>query len=128
MSVYDVSRLKFVKEGKVKQVYEVGDDKFLFDFTDKISVFDKIIPTKIDNKGETLNRCSAHWFNEAEKMGILTHYIEMPSPTQMLVKRAGAFPMKGPHEPDYGWANTSRANYQIPLEVISRHKYRWFDV
>ena len=117
----DTSALKFVKEGKVKRVYEAGDGQFLFDFTDKISVFDQVIPSLVPKKGETLQRCSAHWFKAAKQMGIATHYVDSPSPSQMLVTRAGAFPMSGPHEPNYSWANESRTNYQIPLEVIARY-------
>ena len=66
MEAYDVSALKFVKKGKVKDVYEIAEDTFLFHFTDKISVFDKVIPSLIPRKGETLQRCSAHWFKAAE--------------------------------------------------------------
>src|SRR3989344_6334301 len=117
----DTSTLKFVKEGKVKKVYEVGDDQFLFDFTGKISVFDQVIPSLIPNKGETLQRCSAYWFKAAKKLGIATHYLESPAPNQMLVTRAGSFPMNGPHDPNYSWVNLERNNYQIPLEIISRY-------
>ncbi len=117
----DTSTLKFVKEGKVKEVYAVGDDQFLFQFTDRISVFDQVIPSLIPGKGATLQRCSAHWFKAAKDMGIATHYLESPASNQMLVTRAGAFPMLGAHEPDYSWANESRTNYQIPLEVIARY-------
>ena len=116
----DFSMLPFVKKGKVKSVYEVDSERFLFYFSDRISVFDKVIPTKIPRKGETLQRCSAHWFKVAQKLGIQTHYIESPAPNQMIVRRAGAFPMKD-GEPDYSWANTERTNYQLPLEVIARY-------
>jgi phosphoribosylaminoimidazole-succinocarboxamide synthase len=121
MAQYDVSKLKFVKKGKVKNVYEVAEDMFLFQFTDQISVFDKVIPSLVPRKGETLQRCSAHWFKAAEQLGFNTHYIDSPTPDQMLVYRAGSFPMKGEHDPDYGWLNTKHDNYQIPLEVIARY-------
>jgi len=120
MEAYDVSTLKFVKEGKVKKVYEVADDAFLFVFTDKISVFDKVIPSLIPGKGGSLNGCSSFWLNKADKMGVNTDFIAMPARNQMLVRRAGAFPRKADGEPDYSWADKSRANYQIPLEVIGR--------
>jgi phosphoribosylaminoimidazole-succinocarboxamide synthase len=120
MAEYDVSTLEFVKEGKVKKVYKVGDALYVFDFTDKISVFDKVIPSLIPGKGGSLNVCAAFWLQRAEDMGLKTHFIERCSPTQMLVQRAGAFPMKGPNDPDYGWANKDRTDYQIPLEVIGR--------
>ena len=42
--------------GKVKEVYKVDDDTLEFAYTDNISVFDKIIPSKVPHKGETLCR------------------------------------------------------------------------
>jgi phosphoribosylaminoimidazole-succinocarboxamide synthase len=110
----------FVKKGKVKEVYLTADGNYRFIFTDQISVFDKVIPSLIPHKGESLQRCASHWFKIAEKMGIKTHYLESPAPNEMIVKRAGPFPMKGPHEPDYGWVNPKRTDYQLPLEVIGR--------
>ena len=38
--------MELIRTGKVKEVYDEGD-VLLFKFTDKISVFDKIIPNKI---------------------------------------------------------------------------------
>jgi len=40
-----------------------------FHFTDQISVFDKIIPTLVPHKGETLCRTSEHWFKMADALG-----------------------------------------------------------
>ena len=45
-----------IMTGKVKEVYEVDADTLEFAYTDNISVFDKIIPSKIPHKGETLCR------------------------------------------------------------------------
>lgn len=113
--------IEFVKKGKVKEVYEAkAHGVYLFKFTDQISVFDKIIPSLIPRKGESLLRCSAHWFRTASKLGIQHHYEKSMLPTMMVVKRAGAFPMKD-GEPDYSWVNETRTNYQLPLEVISRY-------
>ena len=86
----------------------------MFVFTDQISVFDKIIPTLIPHKGETLNRTSAYWFGVAEQMGILTHFIESPSPSQMRVKKVEVIR-------DYSKMDICTKNYLIPLEFIVRH-------
>lgn len=117
---YGNTPVTFVKKGKVKEVYAAGEDVFLFKFTDQISVFDKIIPSKIPRKGESLLRCTAHWFRTANKLGINHHYEKSLPPIMMVVKRAGTFPMKD-GGPDYSWANTERTNYQLPLEVIARY-------
>ena len=54
--------MRFLRKGKVKEVYEVSKTELEFVFTDQISVFDKVIPTLVPHKGETLCRTSAHWF------------------------------------------------------------------
>ena len=46
---------KLLMKGKVKEAYDLGD-RLEFRFTDNISVFDKIIPSLIPFKGETLSR------------------------------------------------------------------------
>jgi phosphoribosylaminoimidazole-succinocarboxamide synthase len=107
--------MKLFKKGKVKEVYDVGTGTELeFKFTNNISVFDKVIPTEIPHKGETLCRTSAFWFNYAHKMGIHSHYISTPSPDRMRVKKVDIIK-------DYSQLNKSTKNYLIPLEFICRY-------
>lgn len=106
--------MKLVRTGKVKQVYEVDDQTLEFVFTDNISVFDKVIPSQIPNKGETLCRSAAFWFQVLRKAGIRTHFTELVPPNRMRVKRVEVIP-------DYDRINGSTTNYLIPLEIISRH-------
>jgi len=51
----------FIK-GKVRDVYEVGDDMLLMIATDRISAFDVVFDDLIPNKGKVLNSLSAFWF------------------------------------------------------------------
>jgi len=106
--------MKLVRTGKVKEVYEVDDSTLEFVFTDNISVFDKIIPSQIPFKGETLCRTAAFWFQVCRKAGIRTHFTELVPPNRMRVKRVDVIY-------DYSKMNGSTTNYLIPLEVISRH-------
>ena len=69
--------MKLLVKGKVKEVYELDDEKLRFKFTDQISVFDKVIPSMIPRKGESLCRTSAHWFTIASDMGISSHFISL---------------------------------------------------
>ncbi|NLI37771.1 MAG: phosphoribosylaminoimidazolesuccinocarboxamide synthase [Clostridiaceae bacterium] len=48
--------------GKVRDVYEVGDDMLLMIVTDRISAFDVVFDDLIPNKGKVLNSLSAFWF------------------------------------------------------------------
>ncbi|MCX6653453.1 MAG: phosphoribosylaminoimidazolesuccinocarboxamide synthase [Methanomassiliicoccales archaeon] len=105
--------MKLIRTGKVKQVYEVDDKTLEFVFTDKISVFDKIIPTEIPFKGETLCRTAASWFQLLRKEGIRTHFRELVPPNRMRVKRVDVIS-------DYSKLHCGLSNYLIPMEFISR--------
>jgi len=106
--------MKLVRVGKVKEVYEVDDKTLEFVFTDNISVFDKIIPSKIPFKGETLCRTSAFWFQLLRKSGIRTHFTELVPPNRMRVKKVQVIS-------DYDKLTPETTSYLIPLEFISRH-------
>ncbi|UCH88917.1 MAG: phosphoribosylaminoimidazolesuccinocarboxamide synthase [Thermoplasmata archaeon] len=108
--------MKLFKVGKVKEVYEseTEPDILEFQFTDKISVFDKVIPSTIPHKGESLCRTSTYWFEEAKKLGYNTHFIERPAPDRMKVRRVSIIS-------DYDKITTSTTNYLIPLEFICRY-------
>jgi phosphoribosylaminoimidazole-succinocarboxamide synthase len=105
---------KLLKKGKVKEVYDVGGDELEFMFTDQISVFDKVIPTNVPDKGETLCRTSAHWFEVAKSMGIKTHFEKITGPNLMRVKKVDVIR-------DYSKLTPKSTNYLIPLEFICRH-------
>jgi phosphoribosylaminoimidazole-succinocarboxamide synthase len=105
---------KFLKAGKVKEVYELDEDKLEFKFTDQISVFDKVIPTLVPHKGESLCRTSAHWFDVAQSMGIKTHFVGLSGPNLMQVRKVDVIR-------DYAKLTPETKNYLIPLEFICRH-------
>lgn len=104
---------KLLMKGKVKEAYDLGD-RLEFRFTDNISVFDKVIPSQIPFKGETLSREGVYWFDRAEKMGIKTHFLEYLPPAGMLCKKVDIL------QP--GQITSKSKNYLIPLEWICR----WF--
>lgn len=102
---------KLLMRGKVKEAYDLGD-RLEFKFTDNISVFDKVIPSVIPFKGETLCREGVYWFERASRMGIRTHFLEYLPPSGMLVKKVEII------QPDK-ITNHSRLHL-IPLEFICR--------
>lgn len=106
--------MKLIRKGKVKKVYDVDEETLEFEFTDQISVFDKIIPSEIPYKGETLCRSSAFWFQVLKKSGVRTHFKELVPPNRMRVRKVDVIS-------DYDKLTCSRSNYLIPLEFISRH-------
>lgn len=106
--------MKLLVKGKVKEVYEIDETQLRFKFTDQISVFDKVIPSTIPRKGESICRTSAHWFRIAGQIGVESHFVDMPSPNEMDVKRVSQ--PRNLNMPD-----GERKGAMIPLEFICRH-------
>jgi phosphoribosylaminoimidazole-succinocarboxamide synthase len=55
--------LELVHSGKVRDVYADGDDLLLV-ASDRISVYDVVLPTPIPDKGAILTRLSLWWFDQ----------------------------------------------------------------
>ena len=106
--------MRFLRKGKVKEVYEVSKTELEFVFTDQISVFDKVIPTLVPHKGETLCRTSAHWFKLVEGLGVRTHFLRVLDGNRMRVRRVQVIP-------DYDTITPKTKNFLIPLEIIARY-------
>lgn len=106
--------MRLYKKGKVKEVYEVSDTELEFLFTDQISVFDKVIPTTIPDKGESLCRTSAYWFAEAARQGVRTHFLSLQGGNRMRVRRV-AIPRPGTP------LGKDDRGVLVPLEVIARY-------
>jgi len=103
-----LSDLKLHRRGKVRDVYDVDDERLLIVATDRISAFDCILPTPIERKGEVLTALSEFWFEKLKDV-VANHLIEsnveaMPPALQrhaetlrgraMLVRRAEVFPVE----------------------------------
>src|ERR1700687_3241323 len=58
----DFPGLKLVSRGKVRDLYELGNDLLLV-ATDRLSAFDVVLPTPIPDKGRVLTQLSLFWFN-----------------------------------------------------------------
>jgi len=93
--------------GKVRDTYELGD-RLLIVATDRLSAFDVVLPTGIEDKGKVLTKLSLFWFRQVEDI-IPNHIIETDAdryPTalrryadalrdrSMLVKKAKVLPVE----------------------------------
>jgi phosphoribosylaminoimidazole-succinocarboxamide synthase len=52
-----------VGSGKVRELYELDKQRLLLVSSDRISVFDVVLPTEIPDKGRVLNGLSGFWFS-----------------------------------------------------------------
>src|SRR2546421_8622651 len=51
-----------VASGKVREIYEIDDERLLLVASDRISTFDVVLPTEIPDKGRVLTGLSGYWF------------------------------------------------------------------
>jgi phosphoribosylaminoimidazole-succinocarboxamide synthase len=77
-------KARFIRSGKVKDIYEYDKDHLLFHFTDRVSAFDVVLPTNIPRKGEALCKMGAYWF---ETLGVPNHMVRLEGPSMMVVKK-----------------------------------------
>jgi phosphoribosylaminoimidazole-succinocarboxamide synthase len=57
-----------VGSGKVRELYELDDERLLLVASDRISTFDVVLPTEIPDKGRVLTGLSAFWFARASEL------------------------------------------------------------
>jgi phosphoribosylaminoimidazole-succinocarboxamide synthase len=92
-----VSDLKLLSSGKVREVYEWEDD-LLMVASDRISIYDVVLPTSIPDKGKVLNRMSIFWFGLTADI-VPNHYVSDDVPEEaaergMRVKRLEMYPVE----------------------------------
>ena len=91
MPKIDISKLTLLKKGKVKNIYNVDESRILFEFSDRVSAFDVVLPSDIPGKGEILCKFASFWFNYLETPN---HMIEVIEPNMMIVKRLKIIPIE----------------------------------
>ena len=102
-----IAGLELIHRGKVRDVYQVDDERYLLVATDRISAFDCILPTQIERKGAVLTAISAFWFDKLGGISpnhlITTDVDEMPDTVRRvpelrgrssLVKKTKVFPVE----------------------------------
>ena len=103
--------MDFMKQGKVRDIYDFGDT-LLIVATDRISAFDVVMDDPIPDKGRILTQISAFWFKATD--GIIANH--------MISTSAGAFPPEcQPHrEILEGRSMWVRKADPLPVECIVR--------
>lgn len=98
--------MKKISSGKVREIYEVDDDKLMLVVSDRISAFDVILPNEVPDKGKILNKISEFWFDYTKDFVknhvISTDLSEFPEEFQkeefkdrsMLVKKLKMLPIE----------------------------------
>lgn len=105
-----IASLKFLRSGKVRDIYEVDDDHLLIVATDRISAFDCVLPNAIPHKGQVLTQLSRFWFNRFAKI----------VPNHLVTTEIEEFPaeLKEKLSPESKSALIGRAMYVNCAEVV----------
>jgi phosphoribosylaminoimidazole-succinocarboxamide synthase len=57
-----------VGSGKVRELYAIDEERLLLTASDRISVFDVVLPTEIPDKGRVLTGLSGFWFERTKQI------------------------------------------------------------
>ena len=104
----DFPDLQLHASGKVRDVYQLDNDRLLFVATDRISAFDYVLATGIPHKGRVLSQISLFWFDflsdlvpnhvitaDVERYPeALQKYADQLRGRSMVVQRAEMFPVE----------------------------------
>lgn len=74
--------LPLIYQGKVRDIYAVEDDKMLLVASDRLSAFDVILPTPIQDKGAILTQIANFWFHQLH--GIVPNHLTGIDPNSLV--------------------------------------------
>ena len=72
----NLKSLELLHRGKVRDLYGIDSEKLLIVQTDRISAFDKVLPTPIPRKGQILTQMTQYWFKKFND-SINHHWLEL---------------------------------------------------
>jgi len=78
---YSIDDLKLHSSGKVREIYEIEDDLLLV-ASDRISIYDVIMPTAIPDKGKVLTQMSNFWFENTGHI-VPNHFLSNDVPEEV---------------------------------------------
>ena len=102
--------MKKISSGKVREIYEVDDDKLMMVVSDRISAFDVILPAMITDKGKVLNKISEFWFD----------YVKDIIPNHIITTKFEEFPEEFRTEEFKDRSMLVKKLKMLPIECIVR--------
>ncbi|MDH2916009.1 MAG: phosphoribosylaminoimidazolesuccinocarboxamide synthase [Gallionella sp.] len=107
----NLTSLKFLHRGKVRDLYEVDADHLLIVQTDRLSAFDVILPNPIPGKGEVLTAVSNFWFKKLG--GVIPNHLSGIDPESVVKGEAEKAQVRGR-------AFVTKKLKPLPIEAIVR--------
>ena len=98
--MFETLDLPLLGAGKVRDIYDLGDERILMVASDRISTFDAVHPTPIPGKGQVLTGMSVYWFELTREI-VPNHVISalegVPEPVRgraLVVQRLAMLPIE----------------------------------
>ncbi len=107
----EISGLRLMHRGKVRDVYEIDEERLLLVTSDRISAFDCVLPTLIPQKGRVLTQISAFWFERLSSI-VENHLITIDLDEMPEIIRT--------HEELRGRSTLAKRTQVFPVECVVR--------
>ena len=109
--------MSLLYSGKVRELYDVGDDRMIMVASDRISAFDVVMAEPIPDKGRVLTAMTVHWLGELADLApshlISADPADLPPGAEVLGGEEGIAAIAGR-------AMLVRRAQMLPLECIVR--------
>ncbi|MEE8618420.1 MAG: phosphoribosylaminoimidazolesuccinocarboxamide synthase [Nitrosomonadaceae bacterium] len=106
----NLTSLKFLHRGKVRDIYAVDENKLLIIQTDRLSAFDVVLRTPVPGKGKVLTAMSSFWFRKLDHI-IPNHLTELSPESLVSTEELGQV---------LGRAFVVKRLKPLPIEAIVR--------
>ena len=77
-----LSEMKLHSSGKVREIYESGENDLIMVASDRLSAFDVVLPEPIPDKGKVLTQMSIFWFGTTGSI-VPNHYLDEDVPEEV---------------------------------------------
>ncbi len=107
--------LRHLRRGKVREVYEVDEERLLIVATDRVSAFDVVMNEPVPQKGAVLTQLTAWWLRQFERD--VNHHMIASDVARII----GEIPMLAPYRDELaGRAMLCRRTNVFPVECVVR--------
>ena len=83
--------MRLLREGKVKDIFQLENGNLLLKFSDRVSAFDIKFEQRIPKKGKVLCKFANFWFN---KLDVPSHFIGLRKENAMEVRKLSMIPFE----------------------------------
>ena len=126
-----LNKYNLLFKGKVRNIYDYGDDRLLIYTSDRISAFDYVFKDEVPGKGVLLTKMAKFWFNKTNHIiqnHILDEQLDIPENIQkncMLVTKTKVLPIESivrGHLVGSAWSTYESTGKINNIEMVNSYK------